>query len=112
MIVVISTQKSNFDNSFYLNYGFYLRELNTDENYPKDIFCDVRGRFGFHMNGQTVYEFNLENGTSQILEDAIKEGLNKIIFPVIKEGIYKYYEIFPNAIATATLKIKRYLNLV
>lgn len=34
LTVVIAAQKSNFDNSFYLNYGFLIKQLNPELDYP------------------------------------------------------------------------------
>lgn len=30
IIVVINLQKSNFDNSYYINYGFYVKDIHND----------------------------------------------------------------------------------
>lgn len=111
LIVVISTQKSNFDNSFYINYGFLIKDLTPEMNFPKENVCDVRGRFGFNVNDKVVYDFNFEKSTVVQLEDAIVEGVNTIILPVLNEGLAKYYEIFPEAITMATLRTKQYIGI-
>lgn len=111
LIVVISTQKSNFDNSFYINYGFLIKELTPEMNFPRDNVCDVRGRFRFNVNDKVVYDFNFEESTTEQLENAIVEGVSTIILPVLNEGLVKYYEIFPEARVMATLKTKQYIGI-
>lgn len=110
LIIVISPQKSSFDNSYYINYGFLIRKLSPDLKYPKENSCDVRGRFGFMVHDRVVYDFNLENNTVEQLKTAINTGIHTIILPVLNEGLTKYYELFPEAIASATLKAKEYRN--
>lgn len=112
LIVVINTQKSNFDNSFYINYGFLIRELTPEMDFPKDNVCDVRGRFGFNVNDKVVYDFNFEESTAEQLENGIVKGVNSIILPILNDGLAKYYEIFPEAMAMATLKTKKYIGII
>ncbi len=45
IIVVINLQKSNFDNSYYINYGFCVKDIHNDLQYPKNNECDITGRF-------------------------------------------------------------------
>ena len=111
LIVVVSTQKSNFADSYYLNYGFLIRELNPEIEYPKDYICDERGRFAFENNNKIRYEFYIGEDNEQILKHSIKEGVEKNIIPVLEKGLSEYYKIFPGTYACANLKTKEYLKL-
>ena len=86
-ITVISLQKSNYDNSYYINYGFLIKELNQDVKYPKDNVCDIRGRFGFRNypkkylrllnRSKVIYNINLEEIDSNRLESLLRENMKK-----------------------------------
>jgi hypothetical protein len=45
IIVVIATQKSNFSDTYYINFGFLIKEETSSIEYPKDNLCDISGRF-------------------------------------------------------------------
>lgn len=111
MIVVIATHKSNYDNSYYVNYGFLIKQINTKVKYPKDNVCDVRCRFLFKNGANHTDCICLDDIDIDILEKGIEETLQSYIVPVIEKGLLEYYKICPENILTATLKTKRYLNM-
>ncbi len=37
LIVVVEAQKSNYDNSYYVNYAFFVKDIYTGVNYPKTV---------------------------------------------------------------------------
>jgi len=43
VIGVLNLQKSNYDDTFFLNLGFWIRDLGETET-PRDEECHVRGR--------------------------------------------------------------------
>ncbi|NBK96453.1 MAG: DUF4304 domain-containing protein [Erysipelotrichia bacterium] len=111
LIVVIATQKSNYDDSYYVNYDFLIKQINTEIEYPKDNVCDVTGRFVFNSDGKTIHTFNIEENNLHELEEGINDKLNSTIMPVLEKGLQEYYKMFPEYIVTATLKTKKYLGL-
>lgn len=111
LIIVVSTQKSNYDNSYYLNYGFLIKELSPELINPKDNQCDVFGRLSLNINGKMMSTADFENISCEEFESALKTSLNERIIPVLEFGLPKYFEIFPTAISTVRLKAKNYLGL-
>ena len=106
IIIVIDTQKSNYDNSYYINYGFWVKAIHNNTDYPKITDCDIMGRF----RDNTTDNFQLQNLDSNKLMECINSNLSDIIIPVINEGIPKYFDLFPRAICMAKLKLKTYLE--
>jgi hypothetical protein len=106
-IVVISLQKSNYDNGYYINYSFYVKELHGDVRYPKSNECDITGRFLNEMN-KGIYYLDMINAEELAMN--IEKNITVYLVPVINEGIHKYFELFPNDICRATLNLKNYLK--
>lgn len=107
LIIVIGTQKSNFMNSYFINFGFKLKDEIQITNLPKDNECDTFGRFIINESDSINYESFNEQGFETLLQDFI----NRNITPVITEGLSKYYELNPKAIYTAAPKVRKYLNI-
>jgi len=108
--IVISTQKSNYDNSYYLNYGFLIKELSPELTLPKDNQCDVFGRFNFNIDGKVSQNVDFQNINSEAFSIALRMSLNERIKPVLDFGISKYFECFPTAILAVRVKAKKYLG--
>lgn len=108
VIVVINLQKSNFDNSYYINYGFCVNDIHDDLYYPKNNECDIAGRFFYETNKDS---YQLDTMTVEELVMSLEKNILNSIVPIINEGISKYFELFPNAICRATLNLKRYLGI-
>lgn len=97
LIAIIQTQKSNFSNGFYVNYGFLVKEIHVNMDCFNIHLCDVVGRF--KINGKDEYE--LSSLTSEMLIESLNTNVNNIIFPVVNSGIIKYFELYPKAICAA-----------
>jgi len=110
-IIVIATQKSSYDNSYYINFGFLIKKVNPKIKYPKDNNCDVFGRFVFDFNRKQYYSVNLDDINVEELSASVRNFIEVNIKPVINDGLYKYFEINPKAVLTATLKARGYLGL-
>lgn len=108
IIVVINLQKSNFDNSYYINYGFCVKDIHNDLQYPKNNEYDITGRF-LNETNKGIYQLDTMN-TEELVMSLEKNILNIIVL-VINEGISMYFELFPNAICRATLNLKKYLGI-
>lgn len=108
LIVVIGLQKSNFDNSFYINYGFCVKDIHDDLQYPKSNECDITGRF-INETNKDIYQLDTMNVEKLVM--SLEKNIVNFIVPVMNEGIGKYFELFPNALCRATLKLKKYLGI-
>jgi hypothetical protein len=111
LIIVIATQKSNFDNSYYINYGFLIKSLNPNLTKPKDNDCDVFGRFIFNINGNVYNSVNIDDFDTKEFSLALTKCIENVIKPIIDNGLKKYFEIYPEAINVVSLKVKEYLEI-
>lgn len=112
LIVVINCQKSNYENAYYVNYGFWLKEIHEEIKYPSVEMCDVMGRFNNFIGDKTEHNFCLDILDENCLEANIKRNIDNLILPVIENGIEKYFEIYPQAICAAKTILKDYLRKV
>ena len=112
LIIVVSTQKSNFENSYYLNYGFVIKELNPKLINPKDNQCDVFGRLNLTIDSKMFMLVEYEKISRKEFSTALKFSINEKINPVLKSGLQKYFELFPSAVSTVGLRAKEYLELL
>lgn len=110
LVVVINAQKSNYDERYYINYGFYIKEIHDEKKNPKINDCDVMGRFVNIMNDEKEFDFPISRINSEKLIECLDYNMTNIIFPVIKEGIKRYFELYPKAILTAKRNLKDYLE--
>ena len=112
LIIVIATQKSNFDNNYYLNYGFLIRELNPNLSAPRDNQCDVFGRFELVINRKKNNSIEIESIDPYEFSLALRKCLDEIIKPVLEFGLKKYFELYPMEINVTTLNARKYLGLL
>lgn len=111
LIIVINIQKSNYNDGYYINYGFFVKAIHGDNFvYPKISECDITGRFLNDIGSKKGFIFSLASLSSHEFVEAINVNIEKIIVPVIEQGIEKYFEMFPSAICAAKLNLKEYLN--
>lgn len=110
MIVVINTQKSNYDNSFYINYGFWVRDIHDNLENPKINECDIVGRFVNNIDNMEKADFQLDTLEEDKLKECFEFNIENIIVPVINGGIREYFEIYPKAIMSAKRILKEYLE--
>lgn len=106
LVATIQIQRSNFSNVFYINYGFFVKEIHINTNCSNICSCDVVGRF--NINDKDEYE--LSSLTSEMLIESLKANINGIIFPVANGGIIKYFELYPKAICAAKKDLREFLN--
>ena len=114
IIIVIATQKSDYSEAYYINYGFVAKSINEGVVYPKDNQCDLSARFLHYENKDDkkgVGLFELDNLDYNKLQELLKRNVDKSIVPVINSGIREYFRIEPNAKYIATLKLKKHLGL-
>ena len=108
VIVVVNLQKSNYSNRYYINYGFYVKEIHNELQYPRLNECDVTGRF-INRTSKDAYQLDIINADELVAE--LEKNINNYIVPVINDGINKYFVLFPNAICRATLNLKEFLKV-
>ena len=111
IIAVVATQKSNFSDETYINYGILIKSESPDIQYPKDYECDVRGRFIFQVQGKQSDSIALDSLNEEELSDMVKENVEKVIKPVLDSGLGKYFEMYPERLIMASLKTKKHLNM-
>ena len=110
LIAVIELQKSGYGNSYYINFGFLAKEIHPDLQFPKTNVCDIMGRLPLPPHNEDVGNYDLENSSPLFWDDILRQGVENIILPVANEGMAKYYQLFPEAICSAKLATKKYLN--
>jgi len=110
-ITVITTQKSNYENSYFINFGFLIKRESPEVKYPKLTDCDVFGRFVLESYGKQYQSVDLDIFTTETLTTAAIQFIDANIKPTIEYGLSKYFEVNPKAVFVASQKAKRYLNL-
>lgn len=111
LIIVVATQKSNYENKYYLNFGIVIKELHPDLHNPKDNQCDVFGRLNLTITGELKTSVDYESIDSENFSIALRESLNRKIKPILEIGLLKYLELYSATISTVNLKAKKYLGL-
>lgn len=109
LIVVVATQKSNYDNAYYINYGFLIRKLSPGVEFPKEHECDVRWRFIFQKS-EDKDMFHMEKDDIKLLTESLKAEIENKILPVLSDGIEKYYEVNPIAFVLVPPKAREYIE--
>ena len=97
LIIVIATQKSNFENIYYINYGFSIKLLHPDIEKVKDNTSDVFGRFVFNFSRKKTDKVEYTEITSERFSSELKRAIEHDIQPVLKYGLVKYFELYPFA---------------
>ena len=64
-----------YDNIYYINYGFWVKAIHDNTDYPKITDCDIMGRF----RDNTTDSFQLQNFDSNKLMECINSNLSDII---------------------------------
>lgn len=112
IIIVIATQKSNFTDTYYINFGFLIKEETSIIEYPKDNLCDISGRFVYTSHDDKITDsINIGMLDNDSLEKIISKNIETKILPTFNYGLLKYFENYPEAIYTANLKVKKYLGI-
>ena len=105
--VFIGFQKSNFENSFYINYGFLIKGI-YDGKLPlyKQGLEDFGGRFVY----QNLDSYNLEKITSESLVASINSNIKMLIQPAFDDGLANYFELYPHFKFLCKKRVKEYLG--
>ena len=111
LIIVVELQYSNYDDTFFINYGFSIKALHPELEYPKENMCDIRGRFILRDESNKIIDFHLNDCSSEEFSATITAESKRIFLPVIEGGINRYFELEPSAIARTTKKARDYLGI-
>lgn len=111
LIVVIDLQKSNFEDGYYINFGFFIKEMHQDVIFPTTNICDVNGRLTINYDGRIYECVHYSDIEPSILKEGLRKEIEAYLLPVMQEGLAKYFELYPQYICTATLNAKKYLGL-
>ena len=108
--VFIGFQKSNFENSFYINYGFFIKKLHEKLERLSHGFGDFGGRFVYNDNDKMLGDYKLSDLTKESLSESILENTEKFIKPAFEKGIDDYLEMYPHLKRRLPLTVKEYLD--
>ncbi len=111
LIVVVSAQKSNYDNSYYINYAIIVKDIHLGVDYPKTQEGDIRGRFQYDSGGRMTDNYPITIMDKNELQKNLNNNIQSVIKPLLEDGLKQYLEIYPKAIYTATKKLKEYLSV-
>ncbi|MED4718517.1 DUF4304 domain-containing protein [Bacillus badius] len=74
-LVVIDLQKSNFSNSYYINYGFIIMQLHDNNKNVNLGNTDIKLRMRAFIEDKSMPEFDLDN--DKLTEEILKFSLEK-----------------------------------
>lgn len=111
LTAVIDLQKSDLFDAWYINYGFYVKDIHEEiKLYPKISECDIDTSFSNELidaNGGAI-PLSLDQETIRM---CIKEELKQIILPVVDNGVEEFFDIVPDGICLAKKRLKDYLGI-
>ena len=111
LLAMVAVQKSYYSDSYYINYGFRVKDIHEDEAvYALNKDSDVSGRFSYYGPSGEKYDFELAQINDTELKASIDRGIEEIILPVINNGIATFFSLFPKAKCAAKIKLKDYLG--
>ena len=110
LIVFVAFQKSNFENSFYINYGFFIKKLHEKLEKLSHGFGNFGGRFVYNDNGKMLGDYKLPDLKKESLSESILENTEKFIKPAFEKGIDDYLEMYPHLKRRLPLTVKEYLD--
>lgn len=102
----VGFQKSNFENSFYINYGFFIKKLHEKLEKLSHGFGDFGGRFVYNDNDKMLGDYKL----SDLTKESLSENTEKFIKPAFEKGIDDYLEMYPHLKRRLPLTVKEYLD--
>ena len=86
-------QKSDFSNSFYINYYFFLDKFDDENNYPSRYDLDIYGRIAVMSKTQTINgkhfltgAIEYEEYTEEELRPFLDRAFEEIILPPVHQG--------------------------
>ncbi|EAC3453698.1 DUF4304 domain-containing protein [Listeria monocytogenes] len=111
MIICVEFQKSNYSNTYFINYGFLLVKRSPTIEYPKANTSDVFGRFTFYDKGLLKKEYEIDFIEKKEVIDSIQINIDNNIKPVVEKGLATYLETTKLTNLFIKLEAKQYLGL-
>lgn len=108
LISVVTLQKSKFESIYYINYGFLIKELSKNIEFPKSTVCDVRGRF---ILSESMDRIDLDIINEQKFEIQLDSFIKSRIMETLDNGLKYFFDKYPEMLCVANLKTKEYLHL-
>jgi len=108
-IIVIGIQKSQWGEEYYIRYGFSLRALHKENEYPKVHESDICGGFYTGMLNPTAYTLDGLNESDLLC--SIEDNYIERVDLVLKGGIMEYFRKYPQSIPVSRKKLREYFNL-
>ena len=115
-IFVIGLQKSNYSNSYYINIGLVIRQLNPELQYPRDIDGDIRARFDFEVDDKCSDLFDLQQINEldkRKLSQCIQDNIDTLVKSVTSLDTLKtLLKNKPVLLYQTTIRAKEFLGLI
>ena len=112
VICSLAFQKSNYSNSYYVNVGIILKEINQNIGIPSDTHGDIRCRFCFRVKGKEVDSIDLDTvNDSSVIISSLEKGISEIVNPSLElKSLKKLLKEKPTLLYQTTIAAKQYLG--
>ena len=107
VIIYIGVQKSNFSNSYYVDYSFSLKDYHENVKYPTYYERDFYARFSYEKPGES-YPLS-ENDPTKFIA-SFENNIELYILPVINGGIKQYFHLYPKYLNLASKNVNLYFE--
>ncbi|MDT0018193.1 DUF4304 domain-containing protein [Listeria swaminathanii] len=111
IIICVEFQKSNYGNTYFINYGFLLVKLNPTIKHPKTNTSDVFGRFTFYDKGVLNKEYQIDFLEKKEVIECIQINIGNNIKPVLEKGLATYLETTKPSNLFVKLVARQYLGI-
>ncbi|MGG0177710.1 DUF4304 domain-containing protein [Gottfriedia acidiceleris] len=111
IISVLGLQKTSYTNGYYLNLGYFIKDLNTKE-FPKYTDGNIRLRFEFKINRKLTDLIDFHNVDKERLIEQFQMNINNYILPIKRiSDLQKLLKKEPKLLLQTTLETKKFLNI-
>ena len=113
VVCVVGFQKASFEDSYFVNIGYVIRDLHPDVTAPRYADGDIRARFSFLAAGKQVDLFDPHALPSEDeLRKIVRENVATLIEGAMSvPGLKALLARRPTMLYQATLKAKRALGV-
>ncbi|MBQ6554891.1 MAG: DUF4304 domain-containing protein [Firmicutes bacterium] len=108
LIIAVNSQKSSYSNAYYVNCGFFVKELKKTSEYPKVEECHILHRFSNYETEHRSDLFNIDDLEDSTLTAIFHKNFVELR-PTIENGIKSFFESNPKAVCAAGQALKQYL---
>lgn len=79
VICVVGLQKASFDESYFVNIGYLIRDVHPDVTAPQYLDGDIRARFSFLAGGKQMDLFDPGALSSEELRQIVRKNVVDLI---------------------------------